>query len=620
MDRDPIEDALRQPAPDEPSSLRAFALDRSGVSRVRGSTRAGAFARHTRVTPMLAVLAVTVALALTWQVATIAETAPSPPPAAPLEPSTTANTTSDDPGLRFDAGGFSFAYPETWTVYRTGIGFSMGSSIAILGTADLSGCSTDSATVDLNCAYATKLDPGDVLLFVGTGASPGGSILDEAPPGGFEEFFDGMPAVVATSGALEVTGQDEGRTWTIGMPGVLNNWYLFHASMRGPSLDELREQVDAVVHSVRFDHPAPALPTDPDAIAAALRRGIDALDRDARESYHSRMYACFPREPRASARATIEDGPGGPLAGPLDVTCSVAIGPTVVGLWQVTLSVAWEAGPGYAAATYEQLVYLDAHGEPRHIRSPGDIAFPATRPDVTPGPATTPIALAPGSLVEILPPGLMLYLTPDLDGDSLNDLPRGSRLWVIAGPRSVDGESWYRVQWQPTPTYDAIPGWMPATIDGHPVVAPVAPRCPASLSDVVDLVELHPAERLACFGSRPITLGPVILTEGAGSTVQASGSPSWLADAAVIKMFGRAGVGGVDGPLLVRGDPNALATLPTGALLEVTGHFDDPASPDCRRSWAADVGATISPESIEEQVLSCREQFVVTAVRSVPAP
>jgi hypothetical protein len=214
----------------------------------------------------------------------------------------------------------------------------------------------------------------------------------------------------------------------------------------------------------------------------------------------------------------------------------------------------------------------------------------------------------------------MLYLTPDLEGDSLNDLPRGSRLWVIAGPRDVHGESWYRVQWQPTPTYDAIPGWMPATIDGHPVVMPVEPRCQAVVADVIDLVQFHPAERLVCFGSRPITLAPVILADGAGSTAQATGSPPWLADAATIKMFGRAGMDGVDGPLLVRANPSAVATLPIGVWLEITGHFDDPAAAGCRRSWAADVGGTISPESVEEQVLSCREQFVITEFHSVPAP
>jgi hypothetical protein len=36
--------------------------------------------------------------------------------------------------------------------------------------------------------------------------------------------------------------------------------------------------------------------------------------------------------------------------------------------------------------------------------------------------------------------------------------------------------------------------------------------------------------------------------------------------------------------------------------------------------WTEDVGRTISSETSEEQVLSCREQFVITAVRSVTAP
>jgi hypothetical protein len=312
---------------------------------------------------------------------------------------------------------------------------------------------------------------------------------------------------------------------------------------------------------------------------------------------------------------TIEDGQGGPLAGPLDVVCSVDMEPTAIGLWAVTLSVRWDAGAGYAAGEHRELVYLDSRGElgPRYQLT--HVEFPATRPDPTPGPA---IPLTPGTLVEVLPPGVSLLLTPDPDGNHLTSLGRGSRLWIASGPRQVGSESWYRVEWQPTPTYGGIPAWIASTFEGHAVAAPVEPRCPDLVSDVIDLVDLHPAERLLCFGDRPITLGPVILEKSSNATFPASGSPAWLADSATIKMYGRGGPESVDAPLLVRADPAAIAKLPTGTWLEVTGHFDDPEAKRCRRSWVTETESP-SPQTTVEQVLSCREQFVITTVRTVRA-
>jgi hypothetical protein len=617
-DRDTVEQVLRRPAPDEPSSLRPLALDESAVAPVRGTTRAGAQGRRIRFASLLVVIAATLAVAVTWQLAGIGTTVPTPEPsstAIPTPGSTSApSVEAGEPTATFQGGGITFAYPSTWRLHPTNDVSTMGSTIAIVGTADLSGCGGD--IVGINCAYAAPLGPGQVLVVVGTGASPGGSI--EEPPGGFVEFVDGMPAVVTTLGPIPQTRQDEGRAWQIGMPGVVNNWYMVTGSYRGPGVDALRDQVDALVRSIRFDHPAPSLPTDPAAIDALVATAVDALDRNARESYHSTYYACFPRHVGKSEPTLIEDGPGGPLVGPIRVTCAVSMEAKAVGVFAMTLAASWDAGPAYAAGTYREVVHVAVDGVLGSMQSFNDTFFTPTRPEITPGPATTPIALAPGSLVEVLFPGVMFYAEPNRD-NSLSDLPHGERLWIVDGPTRVGGEDWYRVQWQPTPTYDGIPGWMPATLDGHPVVEPAAPRCPSSVGDVVDLVDLIAAERLACFGDRPITLGPVTLRDLPNKTSPATGTPSWLANSATIAMFGSAGPEGVDGPLLVRPDP-ALATLPLGTWLEVTGHFDDPASVGCQRSWIGDAGTTPSQETAAEQVLICREQFVITSVRAVAAP
>ena len=419
-------------------------------------------------------------------------------------------------------------YPNTWRVYRTAAVSMMGSTIAILGTADLSTCG-GADDVDLNCAYGTRLGPGDVTVVVGTGAMPGRSILDREPPGGFSEHIDGMPAIVESTGPIDETGQTVGRAWQIAWPEMVDNWYEISGAVRGPGEDDLIAQVDGVARSLRFDDPAPSLAAGGDELSAILARGLDALDRDARESYHSRMYACFPRTPGRSGPTVIDDGPGGPLGSPVTVTCEARIEPSPLGLYALNLTVTWEAGPGYEAGEQRELVYLDATGMPTSTES-GDAGLPDIPPADAPGPGTTPPPIPPGSLVEVLYPGVTFYLTPDLHGNMLSSEPHGGRVWVVNGPKIVDGESWYRVQWQPTPTYDGIPGWIPATLDGHAAIAPATPRCPAAVSDVPELVALHPAERLFCLGGRDITLGHVFLVGAPTKTSPATGTPAWLAE------------------------------------------------------------------------------------------
>ena len=513
----------------------------------------------------------------------------------------------------FDGGGLSFSYPATWRVWRSETFFMTGSSIAIVGNGDLSACGK--ASVDVNCAYAARFAPGEVRVFVGTAASAGGSVKE--PEGGFTRFVDGMPVVEREIGPLPQTGQDGTVTWQIGMPGAVDNWYVVEAGIRGPGSVALRAEAEALVASIRFDHPAPSLPTDPAAIDALVATTVDALDRDARESYHSRFYACFPRKVGASDPTVITDGPGGPLASPVEVTCSIVVRPLEVGLFEIELDASWPSGPGYAAGTVRSFVTVDGDGKLGEMRNPNDTWFPVTEP-ATPAPATTPIALAPGSLVVVLYPGVQFWADTH-HGDALSDAPFGQRLWIVSGPVSAGGESWYRVQWQPTPTYDGIAGWMADTFEGHPVVEPAKPRCPDRVMDVAQLTDLHPAERLLCFGARPIDLGHVWFETKDNATFPATGTPAWLAGSASVLMFGSTGPNGVDPALLARGGP-AAGDLPLNTWLTVTGHFDDPAAGSCTRRWWGDPASTPLELTAAEQVLTCREQFVITSFRSVAAP
>jgi hypothetical protein len=566
-------------------------------SRIRGATRRWLLVVAAALITMIGIVG-------SLSILSPREPLPTTPP--------TASATDDlvgspDPALKsFHGEGISFDYPADWDVSPSRTRFSMGSTIAIVGTSDVSACGDP---VDINCAYAAVLEPGDIRVVIGTGASPVGSV--EEPPGGFTAIIDGMPGVARDSGPIAQTKQEAGRSWQIGMPGVVNDWYTIDAAMRGPGVEDLRAQVDAVARSFRFDQHPPALPDDPDKIDEIVARAIQALDRDARESNHSKYYACFPRRVGASDPIEIADGPGGPLPGPIRVRCAVSIDVSPVGLFKMTLSASWEAGPDHPADSYSQTVYVDGEGTVEAMYNVDDTFFPVADPRETPGP---PIELEAGTLVEVLYPGVTLWRETNHD-DSLSSMAHGERLWIVDGPVTAGGERWYRVRWHPTPTFDEIPAWITDSFEGHAVVKAVEPRCPVAVRDVADLVGITAAERLRCFAHREVSLGPVTFREAKNKTAAATGSPKWLASSAVIAMYGSGGPEGVDGPLLVRADAH-IDALPVSGWFDVVGHFDDPAARGCHRAWADAGDSGPSPETKAEQELSCREQFVVTGIKA----
>jgi len=148
----------------------------------------------------------------------------------------------------------------------------------------------------------------------------------------------------------------------------------------------------------------------------------------------------------------------------------------------------------------------------------------------------------------------------------------------------------------------------------------VESTCLAGEVAVPELLRLIPAERLLCFGGDMITLDPVVATaaepeDGGGSV---SGTPDWLAAELSWQLYGRGGPDGVDGALRVAISPELGDGLPTNTWLIVRGHFDDPASSICSRSFPEDW--QIVRESPDVQVLRCRETFVITSFEETAAP
>ena len=521
----------------------------------------------------------------------------------------------------FRGDGLGFDYPAEWRVHDASAGFSGGSVVAILGTVRVDpACGV--LRVDINCFYRGELQPGSVALVVGTVAWMDRTFFDFEPSEGWALTAGGLPAALTVSGPNTADGSDLGMEWILPMPGMVTNGYTLRASLRGPGVAEMRAQLDALVASIRFDQPAPRLPSGPDAAEAAARAArvaIDTIDRDSREWYDSAFYGCFLREPGQTRETTIEDGPGGPLPGPLPVACATAVEPTELGLWQLTLTVAWAAGEGYPAGRYEETHWLLPAGTSAGRKPTLEtVAWPVTKPIVTPAPLGTPLIIPPGSVVEVLVPGLTIWLRTE-EGDSLDTMQPDDRVYVVSGPVPSGGRDWYRVEWRPGRSFVPLFGWAVVEAEGRPLVQVVEPACPraGAAIDLATVVELLPAERLLCLGRRDLILGPVDVAEDEPD-VEVDGDPAWLAGGSHWRLYGADDPAGVEGSLSVQLHPDAGPGLPEGVPLVVTGHFDDPAAAGCQRTLVGDDARSLSAESPEEQVLRCREQFVITAIHVEP--
>ena len=501
---DDLERRLREPAPDEPADLPPLRLpiERTDLRAVEGRTRPSRVGNGRPGRGSLIGLAgLVVSLLLVGVVLT---GSPSPAPDATDLPSATQDATpttvgtvapgtpSANAGLKeVDYGTLHFSYPAAWHQLTGMMPFSGGSIIVTVGSLPVDGCGDPP---ELDCMNAKPLVAGEIRVLVTAGFMRSGTLDDIAPPGGWVDAIDTMPAKVKTEEGSAGVGADVLRTWTIAMPGEVAAYYQVSGFIKDPGRDEAVARLDAVARSFRFDDKPE--PLDPSEAETVLRLAVDAADRSAREQSID-FYKCFPRVVGRQP-VTIRSWAGGPLAAPVPVTCGSAIEPTAAGVWLVTLTVTWEAGDGYPAGEWRYALYVDATGRSsrEEVLTPND-PIPEPRAE-TPAPVASMRPIPSRSVVEVLWPGVIATLTPDPDGDGLSEVNAGQHLYVVAGPEAHDGVDWYRVQWAPTPSYPAILGWVPA-IDRahHPLLRVVAASCPIGALDVPDLLALIPAERLA---------------------------------------------------------------------------------------------------------------------------
>jgi hypothetical protein len=189
-------------------------------------------------------------------------------------------------------------------------------------------------------------------------------------------------------------------------------------------------------------------------------------------------------------------------------------------------------------------------------------------------------------------------------------LPLGTQLYVLDGPVSASGYSWYQVV--PLPSRTQPTGWVAsAGKDGVPWIEAGAFDCPPVPTDVGSLAALPRGVGLACFSQVPITVQARLLDcncDADGSWYKpswfflGSGSPTLLVEPGATDPVVSPNT---DDWFVLNLDPTGEHpdVVPVGEVVEVTGIFDHPAAGDCTRTEMDDV-----PVPSQE----CRLEFAVT--------
>ena len=311
--------------------------------------------------------------------------------------------------------------------------------------------------------------------------------------------------------------------------------------------------------------------------------------------------------------------------------------------WPVLLAAAALLGLTIAAAAavgaFRERSPLDGSVVPPSASLPalGDLASPA--PSISAAPGSSDVLsgpgfgspLAPDTLAEVVSGRLRIRSAPRVADDSIKHEPLldvGDRLLVLDGPVVANDYEWYEVMaWRPGNLYASWPvGWVArGDHDGTPWVAARDDACPAGTITIEVVAGLHPPERVACFGDRPLSLrayvsgsaDAVACTAGAG--VACTAGPAWLTDeggwsARADSLVETPSIGGPRLAIDPTG-PVLASAIPAQGMVDLEGAFDHPAARDCTPGVA---GPDAQPLTAASARLSCRARFVVTGVRSDP--
>jgi hypothetical protein len=190
-------------------------------------------------------------------------------------------------------------------------------------------------------------------------------------------------------------------------------------------------------------------------------------------------------------------------------------------------------------------------------------------------------------------------------------LAKGDRVYLIEGPVDGSGYRWYQVA--------GSLGWVAAAgRDGGPWIEGLELTCPKKPVTIGRLAAMTGLERVACFGDAPLTFVAYLRGIGhfdGGELTACGGEPGWLVRAP----WEFLDVGDRDGPTMggivaAPGVELGLDPSDHGRRFRLSGHFDDPASADCRTSCLDQCTGEDHEDPVALSRLYCRAKFVVTRI------
>jgi hypothetical protein len=261
----------------------------------------------------------------------------------------------------FHEGGLVFSYPAAWRIFHHEMTSSFSRSIADLATVDVpEPCITtqDAVGTSTDCADRFHLEPDTLVVHVTGNGFPGFDIL-QRPADAKAIDVDGLPGYLQTGPSDEpMLGADRTWTWTLPSHGSVDNSYQLRAVVRGPDLDLMTSQLQALISTVRYDPPVARLPVTGAALDAALATTLGEL------AASSAAWRCFPAHV-GSATGTISEFPGGPaLLAAHDATCQTAVEATALQLWRATFTVTLDQADPDVGGRFQAQVWIAPGGMP----------------------------------------------------------------------------------------------------------------------------------------------------------------------------------------------------------------------------------------------------------------
>lgn len=220
---------------------------------------------------------------------------------------------------------------------------------------------------------------------------------------------------------------------------------------------------------------------------------------------------------------------------------------------------------------------------------PSSAAAPASPSTESAMPAGTSSGVAVGTMAVTEVDGLRVRSKPRVAEDSFKFeplLPKGAQVYVLAGPVSGSGYTWYEVA--PLTSRTLPQGWIAErSRTGEPWLAPDTFACPPVPTDFRTLAALPPAVGLACFPRIPITVVARLIScncdvDGGWFTPRwfssGTGSPEMLVEPESTRPPSDVGEW-----FWLNLDPAGQRpeALPLGELVKVTGMFDHPDAAGC---------------------------------------